>query len=303
MSLNFRHVKYFVAAANLGQISRAAKELSVSQSAITTAVKELEAMTGAKLFLRTARGVELTEAGRRFLGSATRILAAVTDALNAGVASDDVAGRLSVAASYTVIGYFLPQHLERIRRRFPRLEIHLAELNRDTIEDGLITNRFDMAVVLTSNISSPEIVTETLLSSPRRLWVPAEHPLLGLDAVGLREIAEEPYIMLTVDEAAHTTLRYWNSTPYLPTVRLRTTSIEAVRSMVANGEGVTILSDMVYRPWSLEGRRIETIGLAQPVPPMNVGLAWRRGVDLTPAMKLFRRYFSQAYEMPLANPS
>ncbi|WP_413203391.1 LysR family transcriptional regulator [Rhodospirillum sp. A1_3_36] len=299
MSLNFRHVKYFVAAANLGQISRAAKELSVSQSAITTAVKELEVLTGSKLFVRTARGVELTEAGRRFLGSANRILAGVTDALNAGVASDEVAGTLSVAASYTVMGYFLPQHLERIHRRFPRMEIQLVELSREMIEEGLIGNRFDMAVVLTSNIASPEIVTETLLSSQRRLWLPQDHPLLGLDAVGLREIAEESYIMLTVDEAAHTTLRYWNTTPYVPNVRLRTSSIEAVRSMVANGQGVTILSDMIYRPWSLEGRRIETVGLAQPVPAMNVGLAWRRGAELSPAMKLFRRYFSQAYEMPL----
>lgn len=104
--------------------------------------------------------------------------------------------------------------------------------------------------------------------------------------------------MLTVDEAAHTTLRYWNRTDYQPNTRLRTSSIEAVRSIVANGQGVTILSDMVYRPWSLEGKRIETIIPAEPVPSMNIGLAWRKGVELTPAMRLFREYFAETYQTP-----
>ncbi|GAA0571053.1 LysR family transcriptional regulator [Caenispirillum bisanense] len=300
MSLNFRHVKYFVATANLGQVSRAAKELSISQSAITAAIKDLETEIGVRLFDRTAQGMHLTEAGRRFLASAHRILASVEEALHLDTGAHDVAGTLSVAASYTVLGYFLPQHLERLERRYPDLRIQLYELSREMIEDGLVTNRFDMAVVLTSNIANPEIATETLMSSQRRLWLPSGHPLLERDSVGLKDVAEQPYIMLTVDEAAHTALRYWNTTPYQPQIRLRTSSIEAVRSMVANGQGVTILSDMVYRPWSLEGRRIETAVLAQPVPPMNVGLAWRQGVELTPAMRLFRTYFSSVYQTPVS---
>jgi len=297
--MNFRHVKYFVATAELGQVSRAAMELSISQSAITTAIKDLEAETGTRLFLRTGQGMELTEAGRHFLGSAYRILAAVDEALKPpAVAGEDVSGTLSVAATYTVLGYFLPQHLGRLERRYPKLKIQLFELSREMVEDGLVTNRFDMAVVLTSNVNNPELATDTLLSSQRRLWVASGHPLLNLERVSFADIAKEPYIMLTVDEAAHTTLRYWNRTDYQPNTRLRTSSIEAVRSIVANGQGVTILSDMVYRPWSLEGKRIETIIPAEPVPSMNIGLAWRKGVELTPAMRLFREYFAETYQTP-----
>ncbi|HAE46434.1 MAG: LysR family transcriptional regulator [Tistrella sp.] len=298
MSLNFRHVKYFVATATLGQVSRAAKELSISQSAITAAIKELEAETGSRLFDRTAHGMELTDAGRRFLAAGYRILASIEEALQPGTADDAFSGTLSVAASYTVLGYFLPQHLERLERRYPNLRIQLYELSREMIEDGLVTNRFDMAVVLTSNVNNPELVTETLMSSQRRLWLPAGHPLLGRDRVRFGDIAEEPYIMLTVDEAAHSALKYWNRTQHQPNIRLRTSSIEAVRSIVANGQGISILSDMVYRPWSLEGKRIETVVMAEEVPPMNVGLAWRQGVDLSPAMRLFRGYFAEVYQTP-----
>ena len=61
--------------------------------------------------------------------------------------------------------------------------------------------------------------------------------------------------MLTVDEADETSSRYWRPTGFARKPIFTTSSVEAVRSMVAAGMGVTILSDMVYRPWSLEGQR------------------------------------------------
>ena len=155
-----------------------------------------------------------------------------------------------------------------------------------------------MAVLLTSNVINSDLATETLMNSRRRLWVPARHRLLSQGSVGLKEIAEEPYIMLTVDEAAHTALRYWSNTSYRPNVTLRTSSVEAVRSLVADGQGVAILSDMVLRPWSLEGKRIETIVPTEPIPSMDVGLAWRRGAQFTPAMEAFRSYFHQTFFLP-----
>ena len=103
------------------------------------------------------------------------------------------------------------------------------------------------------------------------------------------------FILLTVDEAEQSAMRYWEHAHQQPNVRVRTSSVEAVRSMVANGSGVALLSDMVYRPWSLEGRRIETVQLKDPIPPMNVGLAWRRGAEISPAMQVVRDYFRHAY--------
>ena len=65
--------------------------------------------------------------------------------------------------------------------------------------------------------------------------------------------------------------------------------------MVASGIGVTILSDMVYRPWSLEGQRIETRSLEDTIPSMDVGLAWLRGNKLSPSAQVFLDYFMVNY--------
>ena len=298
MRFSLRQIKYFAATAELGQISRAAVELSVSQSAITISIRDLEEGLGYKLFSRQSHGMELTETGRLFLTRAYAILAAVEDARNLPQQIAPVNGEVTLAATYTVMGYFLPDHLQRLSLLYPAIRIRMLELDRETIESGLLAQQYDMAMVLTSNIRSPEIQTETLFGSRRRLWVSTQHRFAKKSEVSFAEIAKEHFIMLTVDEAADSALRYWHQHGFEPSVSLNTKSIEAVRSLVANDLGVAILSDMVYRPWSLEGKRIETIQTVESVPSMNVGLAWRADTVFSPAMQTIRQYFKQRYLEP-----
>ena len=298
LSVQIRQLKYFVATAESGQVSRAAVALSVSQSSVTTAIRELEAETASQLFERSSQGMELTQPGRELLAVAYEILAKVEEARNLRARVTSGTGTLTIAATYTVMGYFLPYHLDRLSRLHPELTINLHELNREVIEEGLMSNRFDLAVLLTSNITTPELETETLFRSPRRLWVGNSHRFAQRRKVTMEEIATENYIMLTVDEAAHSAMKYWAVQKAQPRIRLRTSSIEAVRSMVANQQGVTILSDMVYRPWSLEGKRIQTVQTDFAVPSMDVGLAWRRNDDLGPEVQLVYNYFRQSFIAP-----
>lgn len=287
-----RQIRYFIAVANSGQVSRAAKDLNVSQSAVTTAVKQLEEIVSAQLFTRHSGGLTLTYEGNIFLDHARRVMAALNEAVQSpGRLRDDTKGKLRVAMTYTVAGYFLPPYIERFQRAFPNVELQLTEASRNVIEDGLIMGSFDLAVMLTSNIVNQEgLAYDTLMQSRRRLWLSAQHPLLSLPAVTLADVAEQPYIMLTVDEASNTAQRYWNRTNYRPNTTFRTSSVEAVRSMVASNMGITILSDMVYRPWSLDGRRVEVVSLADRIPTMDVGVAWAANVPQSAAVSAFREF-------------
>ena len=296
--MNFRHLKFFVATAESGQVSRAATQLSISQSAVTSAIKELESELGTSLFFRTAQGMEMTEAGRDFLASTREILEKLELAKGMAQRQSPAKGSISIAATYTVIGYFLPPHLDRLQHMYPNLDIRISELNREGIEEGLLSNRFDLAVVLTSNIANSELKTKTLLRSSRRLWAANSHKFIREGKATFEDISREDYIMLTVDEAAHTTMRYWSLSAFKPKVTLRTSSVEAVRSMVANGQGVTILSDMVYRPWSLEGKRIGTTVTDYEIPSMDIGLAWRKGVEIRKPVASVIEYFNQSYLEP-----
>lgn len=302
MSLSLRQIRYFIAAANAGQVSKAAMDINVSQSVITSAIKNLEELVGVSLFERHHSGITLTYEGSLFLEYAQHIVQSVEEAVRIPRrVKEDIKGSLNLAVSYTVAGYFLPKLLSRFTRTFPNMDVNLLEANRNDIEEGLITRRFDLAVMLTSNLLNHEELSHSLLlRSRRRLWVNSTHTLLKGKSVPLGRISEEPYIMLTVDEAGNTAQRYWNKTDYKPRTIFRTSSVEAVRSMVANGMGVSILSDMVYRPWSLEGRRVEVIDVADNVPTMDVGLVWVTDSDLSESVRAFIEFMhlSMGAEQP-----
>jgi DNA-binding transcriptional LysR family regulator len=294
MSLSLKQVRYFIAAADSGQISQAAIALNISQSAVTAAIKQLEETLDVELFQRQASGVSLTAEGARFLQHARSIMAAVNAAERAPLTEGTaLTGTIRIGLSYTVAGYFLPRHFTRFTRSHPRIKAELHELPRDALEGGLRDGSLDLAVMLVSNLQDrKQLAFETLLRSRRRLWLPVEHPLLNAETISLEDVAREPYVMLTIDEAGRTAARYWKPTGLKPNVVFRTSSVEAVRSMVADGMGVTILSDMVYRPWSLEGQRIELRNVIADIPTMDVGVAWSRLRPQTPATRTFHEFLS-----------
>jgi DNA-binding transcriptional LysR family regulator len=297
MSVSLKQIRYFIAASNSGQISQAAVELNVSQSAVTAAIQQLEAKLGVRLFDRNPGGVSPTIEGSRFLLHARNVMVAVEEAMRVPRASNSTAaGQVRVGVTYTVAGYFLPRHHARFARNFPKVTLDLYEASRSVIEQALLDGALDIAVMLVSNLEATDrLQSETLMRSRRRLWLPAEHSLLKADRIDLGDVARYPYVMLTVDEASHTAGRYWARSDHRPNVIFRTSSVEAVRSMVAAGMGITILSDMVFRPWSLEGQRIETRLLETEIPSMDVGLAWRRDVPMSAATRAFNDFLSLAH--------
>lgn len=288
MSITLRQMRYFVAAAQTGKMTSAAVQCGVSQSAITIALRDLERHLGAPLLIRHQSGVDLTNDGHHFLQKARDILAAVGDASRGSRDGGMIAGSLTIGVSYTVMGYFIGPHVLRFHRRFNGVKLKVVQYERRDLEDAIADEHIDLAVMLVSNASHRKgISTQILQASPRRLWLAPGHELLSQKTVRLEDVARQPYIMLTVDEADETTRRYWNRQGLSPDVILSTTSVEAVRSFVAGALGVTILSDMVYRPWSLESERIELRNVDDPVPSMDIGIAWKSKHPWTPPVREF----------------
>lgn len=278
--LTLRQLRYFVAAAQTGQFSMAAAGEHVSQSAITNAVLALENGLGTRLFERLPHGVSLTPDGQDFYNHARRVLDAARDAVHKPpFRSHDMRGTVRIAASYTLLGYFLPELLARFRATYPYIEFDLRDMERADIEQAVDEGEIEIGVVLLSNVERlSRFGSQVLIRSRRQLWVAPSHPLAQLDSPSLKDIASHPYILITVDEGEQSTLRYWKKKRMAPNIAFRTSSMEALRGLVAHGFGVTILSDMVFRPWSLEGKRIEARPVLDAVPHMDAGMIWRKGV-------------------------
>lgn len=282
MAFTLRQLQYFVAAAEQGTVSGAAHNLSISQSSITEAIKELEHDLGVELFERHSRGLYITHKGHQFLRHAKKILADVSDARRTFSEGDEVqTGRLQLGVTSLVAGYVLSDLLSRFRRAFPGIDVSAIEDSGDYLEHLLIGGELDVAVMVISNLRDRmALQAEILEVSPYRLWLPLGHHLAGADIISISDIAAEPLIMLTVDEIEENTGKLLSALGAKPHVAFRTRSVEAVRSLVATGAGIALLPDLVYRPWSLEGDRIESRDVSGSLPAVQVGIVWRRGSGL-----------------------
>lgn len=291
MAFTLRQLQFFIAAAEQGSVSGAARALSISQSSVTEAIRALEEDLGVTLFERQARGLAITHMGSLFLRHAAQILSDVSTARHAfREDSAEEEGALSLGVTSLVAGYVLSDILSRFRRAHPRVQLSAIEDEGGYLEHLLIGGELDVAVLLTSSIRDRAALhVETLLVSPYRLWLPLGHPLGEVEAITLEQIAQEPLILLTVDEIEDSTRRLLAALAVKPQIAFRTRSVEAVRSLVATGAGVALLPSLVYRPWSLEGDRIGTRDVSGDLPSVQVGLVWRRGAPLGPVARNFVR--------------
>ncbi|MDP3262307.1 MAG: LysR family transcriptional regulator [Tabrizicola sp.] len=291
MAFTLRQLQFFVAAAEAGSVSGAARGLSISQSSVTEAIRSLEDDLGVVLFDRQARGLLITHKGTSFLRHARQILADVATARSTfQVEAEAATGRLSLGVTSLVAGYVLSDILQRYRRAFPQVELNVIEDSGEYLQHLLIGGELDVAVLLTSSVKDRMALNvETLVVSPYRLWLPLGHPLAQQESIALEELAGSPMIQLMVDEIEESTRRLTAALPVKPHIAFRTRSVEAVRSLVATGAGLAILPSLVYRPWSLEGDRIEIRDVGGDLPSVQVGLAWRKGAPLSSAASNFIR--------------
>lgn len=278
LNVSLRQLRYFIVVAESGSVSAGATVVGISQSAVTDAIKSLEAETGARLFRRHAHGVDLTPEGQRFLRQA-RVVLETMDELSRGV-REPLIGDLStlrVGTTPIVSGYCLPDLLARHRRAAPATTLEVVEDRREFIEHLLVNGELDLALMLVSNLVDVQALDhEVLLRSECRVWMAPSHRFAEHDVIELADILQEPLISPTIDELEVLARDLRASMPAPPRASVRTASMEAVRSLVATGAGLAILPDLVYRPWSLEGDRIVARRIHPAPPTVDLGVAWRK---------------------------
>lgn len=289
MSMSLRGMRYFRAVAELGSISAAVQSLNVSQAAITESIQALESHLGVLLFRRHARGMALTHAGHEFQRHTERILNAVGAAEEAlSVRPETLGGQVIIGAVPLLTGYYLPALLARYRRAFPNIRTWVYEDSGTFIEHQLINGELDAALMMTSTLeSASSFDTMTLVRSPWRLWAPARHRLAGRGPVSITELQGEPVVELRSEELERAAGDLWRRTGHEPLVSVRTRSVEATRNLVATGCGVSILPEVLFRAWSLDGEQLVAVPLADAPSPLAIGVVWRRGSPVRPVIEAF----------------
>lgn len=106
----------------------------------------------------------------------------------------------------------------------------------------------------------------------------------------LRDIVKLPFLMLETDQYPTVITNVWQHAGYQPSIHFRSNSFEAVRSLVAQGAGITILSDLVYRPWSLNGQCVIRRTIEDCITYMDVGVVTNSRQLLSAPTQRFRDF-------------
>ncbi len=253
--MELRHLRYFVAVAKEGHITRAAEQLGIQQPPLSHQIRALERELGVQLFRRLPRGVELTEAGRAFLEPACACLRQVEEGVEAAKrAARGEQGHLRLAVPPTAPFHpFVPTVIRAFRDAFPMISLAMEESLRTETVERLLSGQVDVAF-LRASIASPEgLVVYPLLEEPMVVALPTGHPLAigsGSEAVPLRALTGETFIAYARDtgpalyEAMASACLQAGFSPRLGQEAPRITT---ALSLVATGFGVTLVPASMRR--------------------------------------------------------
>ena len=272
INISLRQLEYFVAAAQHGGAARAAHALNVSQPSISKAIADLEVLWNEVLFVRRhARGLELTAAGRVRQREAQMLLEKAR-ALE-GPRREEEAGLLRVGCLSTLAPRYLPEILVRMRARHPLVEIEAHEADTETLVQMLERGALDAALLYDLGLARA-VRMEAVTSFVPYALLPAGHALAARTSLPLSALAQEPFILINLPHSREYFLSLFRQAGVAPRIAHQTKSIEMVRSLVANGLGVSLLTTRPVRDWSYDGKRIACRRLRGPLIAQSVVLAY-----------------------------
>lgn len=288
--LTLRHLRMVVAIAEEGNLVRAAKRLNMTQSAVTKALQEVEALTRAHLFDRTNRGVVPTLFGDTLAEHARLVLAQLQHAEeHLADLRDGKGGRVAVGTLLAASAELLPRAIAQLRRERPRLVVKVVEGTNDVLIPALRAGEIDLFIGrLSERAETPNLKQEVLAADFACVVVRRGHPLAGRGDVGLAELTRWEWIL----PPPETNLRRQIDITFLeegldpPVHAVDSVSLLTNRQLLLAGDYLGVFPAQVARhEASFGGLVILPVSLRATAG--LIGITTRAGTRLSPAADVF----------------
>lgn len=289
--MELRQLRYFVALAEHRHFGRAARAAHIAQPSLSQQIRALEEDLGTTLFDRSRRHVALTPDGEALLPYARRILALAADARKELADRGDLLrGPVRLGATPTLGGYLLPRLLRRFHEAYPGLALTITEDAPDRLVRELDEGRLDLAL-LVEDTHVHGRAFEFLLQEEVVAALPPRHPLGRREAVSLKELEDDGFILCREGYHLHTlTLQACGAAGFTPRVTVRGTDVDTALRFVEAGLGVTLVPQFVAG--SAPG--VATPRITDPPLHRRVGIAWNPQRYMSKAATALRAFLREA---------
>lgn len=281
--MDLKRLHYFNQLAKTGNFTKAADQLGIAQSALSTSVKKLEQQLGLKLVNRTERQMSLTAEGQVLLRHAKIILEDVEQAEKElqelkGLTS----GVIKFGAPAMLASYFLPDALEQFKKAYPGIQINIHEAGTATLAQMLVNGELDLALIRGDR--EHEQIRQSLLAQDQiAACVPISHPFAKRSAITLDEFCQQPLVLFKNGYFLRETVNsYCQQNKLTPQVHFETNLPELLKSMVRRQVGIgTCLPILVA-----DDPELKAIPFDPPIP-LQLGIGWKSSHYLSTAAKAF----------------
>ncbi|MDZ7713057.1 MAG: LysR substrate-binding domain-containing protein [Rhodovibrio sp.] len=275
MTPSLRQLRFLCALADELHFGRAAAVCKVTQSTLSSGLKDLEAALGVTLAERGNRHVILTPIGEEVAVRARGVLAAAEDITElAARHAGPLSGDLRLGAIPTIGPYLIPTALSHLRQRYPALRLYLREELTESLLAGVRAGRLDAALIALP-FETGELVTEQLFDDGYQLAAPQGHALTAGQAIDGRELADQQLLLL---ERGH--CLQGHALQAIPEVAppadesFAATSLSTLLAMVQEGIGLTLIPQLAIDA-GIGGAHDVALVPLQRSCPRHVVLAWR----------------------------
>lgn len=301
VTIDIRHLEYFVEVARQKSFSKAALTCNVSQSAISKMIKDLEAELGTSLFNRTSKYVQLTDTGSIFLDQAQQIVVMfqnLTTEFNNKIKLEK--GKISIGLLPITSSTIFAELLGEFKKKYPQIEISLSEYGSKRVALAIQDGTLDTGVVC---IVPDDHYFDSLSFSKDPLWVivSAQNPISQLSSIELASLSNESFVLYTKDFSLHDEIiNQCRNVGFFPNVIFETSQFELMTQMVAANLGIAFLPSAVCK--DLDTNRIISVPLTDPQIIHSMSIVWKRGRSMSHAARLWiqfaKNYFADHEQVP-----
>ncbi|WP_237217490.1 LysR family transcriptional regulator [Ruegeria lacuscaerulensis] len=268
-------MEYFTTALRHGNIAKAAAELNIAASAVSSAIDQVEAEFDLTLVIRQrARGIQPNAAGRDVARKCEHLLEDYRSLLIEGAElKQSHSGTLRVGYYAPIAPAFLPQIFDTFLSHRTGVTLELQECNNDEVQDGLLYGTYD-AILFVAEGVRPSIEFTPLITAPPYCLLPQSHPLADQDAVTMAQISKEPLVVLNRPLAASYYKGLFQSRTRQVPIAAYANSTEMVRSLVAAGRGCAILNMLPLTSETYVGAPVVARPISDTLPPLTLALGY-----------------------------
>ncbi|HTA75582.1 MAG TPA: LysR family transcriptional regulator [bacterium] len=278
-------LRYFLAVTQTGRFTAAAKQCNVSQPSLSIQIAKLEEELGGELFERGKKGIKLTSRGEMFLPRAKAILGEMESAQVDALALSGLSmGKVSLGCMPTTGAHLLPPILTSFRKAYPKIQVQLKEESSPELAKDLSQGEVELAILDEAGLQ-PGLDHQTILTEELLLVLPAKHPLAGKKSLSLKQVAEEPFILMKSGHGfRQITLDFYRKAGLEPKVVFESGGIETVQALVAAGLGISLVPQMVAKFPGVSYASVSQLHAAR-----TLSLAWRKKAPLSHAAEALKK--------------